>query len=94
MLAALQADLLTPEMAELFEAEFRREVELEAKRSAETNPDITADIRRVEAELGNLSANLRAGVVGPTMMTMTAARDWNVDPPLADTRADDQPNTN
>ena len=75
VLAALQADLLTPEMAELFEAEFRREVELAAKRSAETNPDVTADIRRVEAELGNLSANLLAGVVGPTMMTMIAARE-------------------
>jgi site-specific DNA recombinase len=75
VLAALQADLLTPKMAELFETEFRREVERAAKRYSEFDPAVVADISRVEAELGNLSANLLAGVVGPTMMTMIAARE-------------------
>ena len=75
MLAALQKELLNADMAELFVAEFRKELARLAKGGEQMDREADARLRTLDAELGSLSENLLAGVVGPTIATMiTPAR--------------------
>lgn len=75
VLAALQKQLLTADMAELFGAEFQREVARLAKASGDVDREAERRLVATDAELSTLSENLIAGVVGPTIMTMIAARE-------------------
>ena len=71
MRAALQTELLAADMAEMFVAEFQREV----ARLTKASRDAERRLQAIDAELAALSRNLLAGVVGPTIMTMIAKRE-------------------
>ena len=75
VLSALERDLLTEENARIFVDEFRRE----AKRLAATRDDRREQAARrlaeVEQEIANLTANMLAGVIGPTLQNALAARE-------------------
>ncbi len=75
VLAALQTQLLTADMAELFITEFKRELERLNKASDETDRESTRHLQTIDAELATLSENLLAGVVGPTIMAMISTRE-------------------
>ena len=75
VLAALQRELLTADMAEMFVAEFQREVARLAKADGEVDREVQERLRAIDAELAALSENLLAGVVGPTIMTMISTRE-------------------
>ncbi len=75
VLSALQKQLLTAEMAELFVAEFRRELGRLSRETDDIDREAKCRLRKIDAELATLSDNLLAGVVGPTIMTMIASRE-------------------
>ncbi len=75
VLATLQKQLLTAEMAEMFVTEFRRELAKLAKDTDDVEREAQRRLRTIEAELATLSENLLAGVVGPTIMEMISKRE-------------------
>ena len=75
VLAALQKQLLTADMAELFVSEFRRELARLSKAGEEVDREAQSRLNAIEVELATLSKNLLAGVVGPTIMTMISERE-------------------
>ena len=75
VLAALQKELLTADMAELFVAEFRRELARLVRADGEVDRDSQRRLSTIDSELASLSGNLVAGVVGPTIMAMIATRE-------------------
>ena len=74
-LKALETELLTAELADAFAAEFARETARLAKSLAAGDNIAVARLKVVDAELANLSANLTAGAVGPTIMKLLADRE-------------------
>ena len=75
VLAALQTQLLTADMAELFVAEFQRELARLSRLDHEAERESMRRLRELDTELARLSENLLAGVVGPTIMTMISERE-------------------
>ena len=75
VLVALQKQLLTADMAELFVTEFQREMIRLAKASGDTDRNTERRLQSIDAELAALSENLLAGVVGPTTMSMISERE-------------------
>ncbi len=75
VLVALQSELLTPDLAQLFIQEFQREV----ARLSEARDDhlvrARARIEELDREIENLAKNMLAGVVGPTVTRMLAERE-------------------
>ena len=75
VLSALHAALVTPNLVQVFVAEFKRE----AKRLAKERPAIDelaqARLAAVDREIANNSANILAGLVGPTVNKLLADRE-------------------
>ena len=75
VLTALQSELLTADMAQLFAEEFSKEI---ARRTRGEDANATIGKQRlveVEREIEALSQNLLAGVVGPTITRMLTERE-------------------
>jgi site-specific DNA recombinase len=75
VLDSLKEDLLTLEMAGVFVSEFRREAKRLAQRRSVDEVLAAERVAAVEREVESLSANLLAGVVGPTIIRMLAERE-------------------
>ncbi len=74
-LRVIQERLMTKELAELFAAEFKREVErLRSSGSGEIDR-IAARLAEVEREIANLAANFTQGVVSPTLVALLTERE-------------------
>ena len=83
VLSILQSRLLTPKHVEVFAAEFKREVarlEQDADRATSRDGARLADLER---EISNLTANLVAGIVAPTIQRLLADRELERDKLLA-----------
>ena len=75
VLTALQSELLTADMAQLFAEEFNKEIERRTR--GDDSSAVLAKRRLVELdrEIDALSQNLLAGVVGPTITKMLTDRE-------------------
>lgn len=74
-LQVIQDRLMTTELAELFAAEFAREVErLRASSDTET-AQLSERLKDLEAEISNLATNFAKGAVGETLIRMLNARE-------------------
>lgn len=74
VLAALETELLTPELARTFAEEFNREVVRLTASQVMREQGSRARLKELEDELASLSANLLTGVVGPTIVGMITDR--------------------
>ena len=75
MLAALQTQLLTPDLVRLFTEEFRREVERLTRNRGEADTQARARLNEPDTEIGNLAQHFLAGAVSPTLSAMLADRE-------------------
>ena len=79
VLGALQCDLLTPEIAEAFSLEFRREYERLAREAASALASASSRTDQLEREIENLAANLLSGVISATAARMLAEREQELE---------------
>ncbi|QXQ08402.1 zinc ribbon domain-containing protein [Sphingosinicellaceae bacterium] len=75
VLEVLRSELLTPALIQVFVREFEREVTRLSRDREDRRPQLQTRLKAVEAEIGNLAANMLEGVVGPTLRAMLAARE-------------------
>lgn len=71
-LSALQSQLLTPDLVELFTREFAKEVERLTQTRGEADEESRTRLKVLEVEIGNLAAHFLAGSVSPTLSSMLA----------------------
>jgi site-specific DNA recombinase len=74
-LTALQSELLTPELAQVFVKEFTREVARLVSTRDEREQSIRTRLAELDIEIDNLSRNLLAGVVSKMLASMLAERE-------------------
>ena len=74
-LAVLHHHLLTDEHAELFIAEFHREVERLSKTSAHDRGAVGDRLAAVKREIDNLTTNMLSGVASPTLLKLLEDRE-------------------
>ena len=75
VLAALQTQLLTPDLVKLFTEEFRREVDRLTRTRGEADAQARKRLAELEVEIGNLAQHFLAGAVSPTLSGMLAERE-------------------
>ena len=75
VLSALQSELLTADMAQLFAEEFSKEIARRTKGEDTSLVQTKQRMAELEREIEALSQNLLAGVVGPTITKMLADRE-------------------
>jgi site-specific DNA recombinase len=75
VLSALQSELLTADMAQLFADEFAKEIARRTKGEDAHVSQAKQRLAELEREIDALSQNLLAGVVGPTITKMLADRE-------------------
>ena len=75
VLSTLQTELLTDEHARLFAIEFNREVERLVREDASRSNEVADRLAELDREIENLTANMLAGVVSPTVVRMLADRE-------------------
>ena len=75
VLAALQTQLLTPDLVKLFTEEFRREVERLTRSRSEADGQARRRLAEVETEIANLAQHFLAGAVSSTLSTMLAEHE-------------------
>ena len=78
VLSTLQSELLTDEHARLFAVEFNRELERLRRDDRSRQDDVVQRIAILDGEIENLTANMLAGVVSPTVARMLAEREGEV----------------
>ena len=74
-LSVLANELLTAEHARIFAQEFKREAERLQREIGRNDEEATHRLAAVEREIANLTANMLAGVVGPTLRAALAERE-------------------
>ena len=74
-LAVLQHHLLTEDHAQLFAAEFQREVARLTQASSRESDEARDLLSIVEREIHNLAANMLSGVASPTLLRMLGERE-------------------
>lgn len=74
-LSVLQHQLLTEDHVRIFVEEFRREAARLMRQQASADDQATERLRQVEIELENLTQNMLAGVLSPTLSRLLAERE-------------------